>query len=251
MRGNQRHPDEMFRALAARSELPPNAALQLQERGFVVLPGLISGNRMELVTKAYIAAIASGTGNDVRIGSTSTRVSALPALTAEFDDLYVIPELLEASCRVIGQPFKLSSFHARTLHPRAAAQQLHVDVPRNSAEWPLLGFILMVDEFRPDNGATRFVPGSHRWPDTGDGRLSDPTAEHPKQVLGCEEAGSLVIFNGSTWHGHTANTSDAPRRSLQGAFIPRDGRAAVDFSARMPVARRAQLGPLAKYALAL
>ena len=26
-------------------------------------------------------------------------------------------------------------------------------------DWPLVGFILMVDEFRPDNGATRFVPG--------------------------------------------------------------------------------------------
>lgn len=34
---------------------------------------------------------------------------------------------------------------------------------RDSADWPLVGFILMIDEFRPDNGATRFVPGSHRW----------------------------------------------------------------------------------------
>ena len=41
-------------------------------------------------------------------------------------------------------------------------QALHVDVGRHAAEWPLVGFILMVDDFRPDNGATRFVPGSHR-----------------------------------------------------------------------------------------
>jgi ectoine hydroxylase-related dioxygenase (phytanoyl-CoA dioxygenase family) len=35
------------------------------------------------------------------------------------------------------------------------------DVQRDSSGWPLVGFILMIDAFRPDNGATRFVLGSH------------------------------------------------------------------------------------------
>jgi hypothetical protein len=74
------------------------------------------------------------------------------------DDLYVFPALLDACCRVIGQPFKLSSLHSRTLRPAMPNQDLHVDVRRGSADWPLLGFIFMVDEFRVDNGATRFVP---------------------------------------------------------------------------------------------
>ncbi|HEU0300180.1 MAG TPA: hypothetical protein VFR37_12015, partial [Longimicrobium sp.] len=63
--------------------------------------------------------------------------------------------------------------------------------------------------------------------------------------------GSLLVFDGSTWHGHTANTSSGPRRSLQGAFIPRDGRAATDFAARMQPGTRARLGPLARHVLAL
>ena len=50
---------------------------------------------------------------------------------------------------MIGVPFKLSSFQARTLRPASSAQGLHVDVARQSPDWPLLGFILMVDEFRP------------------------------------------------------------------------------------------------------
>jgi hypothetical protein len=29
---------------------------------------------------------------------------------------------------------------------------------RDSVDWPLVGFILMIDEFRADNGATRFAP---------------------------------------------------------------------------------------------
>jgi ectoine hydroxylase-related dioxygenase (phytanoyl-CoA dioxygenase family) len=131
------------------------------------------------------------------------------------------------------------------------AQDLHVDVRSDSADWPLLGFILMVDEFRPDNGATRFVPGSHRWPGTPADGISDPQAEHAGQVLACGCAGSLLVFNGSTWHGHAANTSSGPRRSIQGAFIPRDGRAGTDFAANMRSETRARLGPLARQVLAL
>ena len=139
--------------------------------------------------------------------------------------------------------------HARTLRPHSPVSDLHVDVRRNSTDWPLVGFILMIDEFRPDNGATRFVPGSHQWPSTPKDVMRDPSAEHDGQLLACGTAGSLVVFNGSVWHGHTANTSGSPRRSLQGAFIPRDGRAGTDFSARMRPETRARLAPLAKYLL--
>src|ERR1041385_928558 len=188
---------------------------------------------MKRLDIAYNVAIASATGDDVHIGSASTRVADFVNRGPEFDDLYIFPPLLEACACVIGRPFKLSSFHARTLRPHIPAEELHVDVQRYSADWPLLSFILMVDEFRPDNGATRFVPGSHRWPSTPEETLSDPRAEHGGQGLACGRAGSLLIFNGSAWHGHTANISSGPRRSLQGAFIPREGCAGTDFDARM------------------
>ena len=242
---------DWFSRLAAGSEVPMDAASELQARGFVVLPGPVSSDRMERLSNAYTAAMASATGDDIRIGSTSTKVSDLVNRDAEFDDLYVFPPLLEACCRVIGQPFKLSSLLARTLRPRSPAQELHVDVRRDSADWPLLGFILMIDDFRPDNGATRFVPGSHRWSSSPEETMPDLRAEHAEQVLACGSAGSLLVFNGSAWHGHTENTSSGPRRSLQGAFIPRDGHAGTDFAARMQPETRARLGQLARYVLAL
>jgi phytanoyl-CoA dioxygenase PhyH len=242
---------DWFRTLAARNELPMGTASELQERGFVVLSGPVPVERMERLANAYTAAVASADGDDVKVGSTSTRVGDFVNRGAEFDELYVFPPLLEACCRVIGRPFKLSSFHARTLRPGSPTEDLHVDVGRESADWPLLGFILMVDEFRPDNGATRFVPGSHLWSGTPEGTLPDPRVEHLGEVLACGSAGSLVIFNGSAWHGHGANTSNGPRRSLQGAFIPRDGRAGTDFGARMQPESRARLGPLARHVLAL
>ena len=242
---------DWFSTLAAGSELSMDAAAELQERGFIVLPGPVPSDRVERLANAYTAAAASATAEHVRIGSTSTRVSDFVNRGPEFDHLYIFPPLLEACCLVIGRPFKLSSFHARTVRPRMPAQDLHVDVRRGSADWPLLGFILMVDEFRPDNGATRFLPGSHRWPGTPADCISDLRAEYPEQVLACGCAGSLLVFNGSAWHGHAANTSSGPRRSIQGAFIPRDGRAGTDFAACMQHETRARLAPLARQVLAL
>jgi len=242
---------DWFSTLAAGSEFPVDAASELRERGFVVLRDAVASDRMERLSNAYSDAVASATGDDIRIGSASTRVNDFVNRGSAFDDLYVFPPLLEACCRVIGRPFKLSSFHARTLRPHTSAEELHVDVRRNSADWPLLSFILMIDEFRPDNGATRFVPGSHQWPGTPAASVADLRANHAGQVLACSAAGSLLVFNGSAWHSHTANVSSGPRRSLQGAFIPRDGRAGTDFAARMPPETRARLGPRARQVLAV
>jgi hypothetical protein len=242
---------DWFSTVATGSELAIDAASELRNRGFVVLPGAVPSDRMPRLTAAYDAVVASAAGDEVRIGSTSTRVSDFVNRGIEFDDLYVFPPLLAACGRVIGRPFKLSSLHARTLRPHMPAQRLHVDVRRESADWPLLGFILMVDDFRADNGATSFVPGSHLWSSLPDDTISDLQADHDGQVLACGKAGSLLVFNGSAWHGHSANRSNTPRRSIQGAFIPRDGRAATDFAGRMQPGTRARLGAAAHYVLAL
>ena len=258
---------DWFNTLAAGHELPAQATSELKERGFVVLPCVVTARSMERLTAAYTEAVTSATGDDIRVGSTSTKVSDFVNRGAAFDDLYIFPPLLEACCQVIGGPFKLSSLHARTLRAGAHPQELHVDVPRNSADWPLLGFILMVDDFRPDNGTTRFVPGSHWRSGTPEDPMSDMRAAHEGEVLAehdgevlaphdgevlaCGAAGSLLVFNGSTWHGHTANASNRPRRSIQGAFIPREGRAATDFAARMQPETRTRLSLLAHIVLAL
>jgi hypothetical protein len=243
--------DNVFNTIAAGSELRSADARALHERGFVVLPGPIAVGGMERASFAYDAIVASAGGGDVHIGSTATRVDGFVARGEEFDSLYVFAPLLEACCRVIGRDFKLSSMQARTLRPHTPAQVLHVDVPRDSTDWPLVGFILMIDEFRSDNGATRFVPGTHLESGVPEEAMADRRMDYEGQALASGPAGSLIVFNGSAWHGHTANTSDEPRRSVQGTFIPRDGRAATDFSRRMRSETRARLGPLARYVLGL
>jgi ectoine hydroxylase-related dioxygenase (phytanoyl-CoA dioxygenase family) len=137
---------------------------------------------------------------------------------------------------------------ARTLPPGTPAQDLHVDVRRNSDDWPLVGFIVMVDDFLAENGATRFVPGSHLWSSEPD-KLSVGADAYEGERLACGPAGSIIIYNGSVWHGYSANWTTRCRRSIQGAFIPRDGRAAMDQSSRMRPKTFERIGGLAKYLL--
>ena len=111
-------------------------------------------------------------------------------------------------------------------------------------------FIMMIDEFDAENGATRFVPGSHLQSDDPD-TLPNRHDAHAEQVLACGPAGSLVIFNGSVWHSHTANRSARRRRSLQGHFVPRDAQASVDHAARMRPEVLQRIGARAKYVLAI
>ena len=243
--------DDWFNIIAAGSSLTPDRAGELDEHGFVVVPDVVSAGQLDRLGQAYDAAVASAPDDDVRVGTTTTRVTDFVNRGSEFDDLYVCPALLEACCQRIGRPFKLSSLQARTVRPHATADVLHVDVRRDSADWPLVGFILMVDAFRPDNGATRFVPGSHRWAGRPEDVMPDATADHADQVLACGAAGSLLIFDGSAWHGHTANRSAKGRRSLQGAFIPRRGCAGTDFAARMRAETAVRLSPVARWVLAL
>ena len=75
---------DWFRRLAAGSELPMEAASELQERGFVVLPGPVPSGRVERLINAYTAA-ASAAAADAKIGSTLTRVSDFVNRGHEFD----------------------------------------------------------------------------------------------------------------------------------------------------------------------
>ena len=167
----------------------------------------------------------------------------------DFDELYIYGPLLAACWRVIGRPFKLSAMHARTLEPGAPTQALHVDCRRDSNAWPLVGFIFMVDEFRSDNGATRFVPGSHFTPAIRPDLIREAAADQENQILAQGSTGSMIIYNGSIWHGHTANRSNKLRRSIQGAFIPREAQSAINQAARIRDETLGRIGDLAKYLL--
>jgi hypothetical protein len=240
--------DDWYSVIAAESALPPDAAQRLDDVGFIVMPSPeIQGGLARLI-HAYDRAVSTADPRDVSIRS-STRVHDFVNRGAEFDGFYIYPPVLAACCRVIGRPFKLSTMLARTLEPGAPAQPLHVDVQHETDGWPLVGFIVMIDAFDAENGATCFVPGSHLLAREPKASMKDPIYAHEREVLACGPAGSVIIFNGSVWHGHAANRSSRRRRSVQGAFIPREARSAINQASRIRPETLQRIGNLAKYIL--
>lgn len=109
----------------------------------------------------------------------------------------------------------------------------------------------MIDPFRKENGATRFVPESHKWDELPRDRLLNTQDPYAGEVLARGERGAMIVFNGAVWHGHTANSTSEARRSLQGYFVRRDARSGFDFPNRLKFEARSRLSPLARYLLAL
>jgi ectoine hydroxylase-related dioxygenase (phytanoyl-CoA dioxygenase family) len=243
--------DPYFQSISEGHRLSAEQQQQLLKAGFVVLPDMVPKAAIAALQEAYDATMASGKGNDYKVGSSTTRLNDFVNRSAAFDALYLYAPLLSASSLVIGAPFKLSSMLGRTLRPHTAAQDLHADLRRDSDAFPMVGFILMVDAFRPDNGATRFVPGSHLRTESPEIYLHELRTSLDYEVLACGHAGAVTIFNASVWHGHTANLSDDARRSIQGYFVPRGARSGSNPSAGMKPETLARIGPLANYLLAV
>ena len=190
--------------------------------------------------------------SDVHTGRTgaSTRINNFVNRGPEFDNIYIYPPLLSACCQIIGGPFKLSGMRARTLHAGAPAEEIHVDVKHQANGWPLVGCILMVDAFSAENGATRFVPGSHLQTREPGEVMNNPKDDHPEQVLACGPVGSIVIFNASVWHGYSANKSSYTSAFDSGTLCSSRSQASPDDpSQRTHPETLLRIGDLAKYVL--
>ena len=244
--------DDFFNEIASRRTLSLESYRQLLEQGCMIVPDALPPNKLAELAAAYDGVMAECSSEpEFKTSSTTTRLFDLVNRGEAFNQIYIHSLLLEACIHVIGEPFKLSSLLARTLNARTPAQDLHSDLPRGSADAPMVGFILMIDSFTGENGSTRFVPYSHMWPDLPADRMSDLRSDWQGQVLACGKGGSMIVFNGTVWHGHTANQTFQPHRSVQGYFVRRGARSGLNFSDRMIPDTVARISPLAKYLLML
>jgi hypothetical protein len=247
VKGIKMHTD-WHSAISTESHLPLQAARELHDQGFTIVPGPVLPTGPDQYSVAYDRDVAAADPSDISVRS-STRINDFVNRGPEFDGIYTFGPLLAACATIIGRPFKLSGMRARTLEPGTPAESLHIDVKRGAIDWPIVAGLLMVDAFTPDNGATRFVPGSHRWSLEPEECMSNPKNSHERQVLACGPAGSLIIFNASVWHGHTENRSGARRRSVQAHFVARDAQDSTHHAPRMRLETVQRIGGLARYIL--
>jgi len=146
-------------------------------------------------------------GRDDFEGRNTRRVYALFAKTRALDYFALHPLVQDVLGEVLGA-YQFSSPAAIEVGPGERAQVLHADdaiypVPRPHDEM-VATVMCPLDEFSEANGATRIVPGSHRW-DT-------PFAGPDTPSIAAEMApGDALFYVGSVLHGGGANTTDTPR----------------------------------------
>ena len=132
---------------------------------------------------------------------------ALFAKTRAFDRAAVHPLLLGVLDRVLGH-YQLSAPTGIQIGPGERAQVLHQDqsIYPLPADYPdvVLNTMWALDDFTAANGATRLIPGSHRWVDR---------VPNEQDEIVCAEmpAGSVAFYVGRVWHGGGANQTVAPR----------------------------------------
>jgi hypothetical protein len=110
--------DDWFTSISSEKQLSLRPHTLCKPMAFIVMPGPVPAEGLAELAHLYDEAVSVASPDDIKVGSTTTRVRDFVNRDADFDELYLYPPILQACCRIIEQPFKLSTMHARTLRPR-------------------------------------------------------------------------------------------------------------------------------------
>jgi ectoine hydroxylase-related dioxygenase (phytanoyl-CoA dioxygenase family) len=201
---------------------------RLDEGGYLVLDGFMGGAllaRLRERVRQLFAEEGEAAGSEFKQEPGCRRLANLVDKGEVFRDVIAMPRLLEYVRHVLGPDPKLSSLNVRSVNPHGVgAQPLHADmgaVADGRGFW-VCNTVWMLDDYTPENGALRVVPGSHRWGRLPQQAVEDPFADHPGQVLVTGRAGAVVVVNAHLWHAGTANRTAAPRTALHAFYCRRD-----------------------------
>jgi len=197
-----------------------------EEQGFFVLENVLSESEVSFIKKRVLelAQDESDKNNahfyDEKLAA--QRVWNLLNKDEIFRDLIQRPAILESMDWIFNretphQKYYLSSLQAHILHPGAEKMKLHIDtpVPEPLPDWIIkANTIWVLDEFTHSNGATEFLPGSHKFkhkPKEADQTRDDLT-------MSTATAGSVLVIHGALWHRGGENHSNSKRSCLLGSF---------------------------------
>jgi ectoine hydroxylase-related dioxygenase (phytanoyl-CoA dioxygenase family) len=189
----------------------------LREHGCAVVEQLVAPDGMATIHAELAPHLdATAYGVDGSAGFRTRRTGALVARSPAFRDLVVHPLALATMDRVLGDhatTYQLHLTQAIAVGPGERAQRPHRDqwvfdrfaFPRGFETECFVMWALT--DFTAENGATRVLPGSHRW--------ADELEPGPEQAVAATmPRGSALLYLGSLYHGAGANRSNADRIGL-------------------------------------
>ena len=144
-------------------------------------------------------------------GHRTVRIYNLLAHGAPFEQVPVHDNVLPIIEGVLDPGCLISSLSSIAIDPGETAQPIHADdmvIPLDKPHRSIVcNSMWALTDFIEANGATRLVPGSHTKPNPQYGGVYDSIpAEMAK--------GSVLIWDGSLWHGGGANVTDTRRTGI-------------------------------------
>ena len=187
-------------------------------QGFLLLEGVLTPDEIEHYRRQALDLAEKERADGTAVLHTDDlgqHVRWLVNKGEEFERLLTHPTVTPVFEYLLGDDYTLSTLTSNIISPGAAAGGCHVDGPLGAMPEPLpeqpmaANSLWLLDDFTPENGGTRFVPGSHLRRKPTAETVSDPD----EQPLSAPK-GSVFIFNGAMWHAAGANTTDEARCCL-------------------------------------
>lgn len=232
-------------------------ARQLDEAGYLALPGFMPADLLDELrnrVEELFEREGEQAGAEFKQEPESRRLANLVNKGEVFRHVIAHPALLDWVRHVLGPEIKLSSLNVRSANPRQSRPQpLHADMGAVADErgyW-VCNTVWMLDDFTPENGAIRMVPGSHRLGRLPGDVLEEPYAPHPDETLLTGPGGTVVVMNAHMWHGATANRTGRPRTALHAFYCRRDRPQQQYQKALLSPEVQAELSPELRHLLAL
>ena len=144
-------------------------------------------------------------------GHRTVRVYNLLAHGAPFDAIPIHPSVLPIVEGVLDDGCLISSLSSIAIDPGETEQPLHADdmvIPIEKPHVPIVcNSMWALTDFTEANGATRLVPKTHRGPNPEYGAKVETIAAEMRK-------GSVLIWDGSLWHGGGANRTTERRTGI-------------------------------------
>lgn len=132
------------------------------------------------------------------------------------------PKIFPLINHIIGDKVILCSMGAHMNGSGNERMVLHQD------QWPLVphpldfpvmaNTMVLVTDNSPENGGTRLIPGSHKWPKI-DYKIANSSKYQEMAKSITAPKGSVIVWEGRVWHGNGLNRSGAVRSNISIAYL--------------------------------